>query len=104
MCDLATVSSLAAAAEEGQQQDVSREADLSGAVSATLTFSYRRSCRRIMAEALKLKISNNGGTSWTTLQTYTMNGSDASQVPQSPLTSLPTLPQTPRFNLFVQAM
>jgi type II secretory pathway pseudopilin PulG len=61
---------------------VSREADLSGATIATLTFSYRRSAGG-NGGSIKVEVSDDGGPPWTTLQTYNMNGSDASQVPQS---------------------
>ena len=66
----------------GPSTEVSREVDLSGASSATLTFSYRRSAGG-NGGSVKVEASNNGGTSWTTLQTYNMNGSDLSQVPQT---------------------
>ena len=66
----------------GASTSVSREADLSGAISATLTFSYRRSAGSNGGN-LKVQVSGDGGASWTNLQTYTMNGSDASQVPQT---------------------
>jgi type II secretory pathway pseudopilin PulG len=66
----------------GPPTSVSREVDLSGAATATLTFSYRRSAGA-NGGTIKVEASNNGGASWTTLQTYNMNGSDASQVPQS---------------------
>ena len=66
----------------GPSTEVSREVDLSGALSATLTFSYRRSVGG-NGGSIKVEASNNGGTSWTTLQTYNMNGSDGSQIPQT---------------------
>ena len=66
----------------GPSTEVSREVGLSGALSATLTFSYRRGAGG-NGGTITVQASNNGGTSWTTLQTYNMNGSDASQVPQS---------------------
>jgi Tfp pilus assembly protein PilE len=66
----------------GASTAVSREADLSGATTATLTFSYRRSSGGNGGN-IKVEISGNGGGSWTTLQTYTMNASDASQVSES---------------------
>ena len=61
---------------------VIREVDLSVAVSATLTFSYRRSAGTD-GGSIKVEVSDDGGPPWTTLQTYAMDGSDASQVPQS---------------------
>jgi len=66
----------------GPSTEVSREVDLSGAATATLTFSYRRSAGG-NGGSIKVEASSNGGASWTTLQTYNMNGSDPSQVPQS---------------------
>jgi hypothetical protein len=66
----------------GPSTSISREVNLSGATTATLTFSYRRGAGANGGNN-KVEASNNGGASWTTLQTYTMNGSDASQVPQS---------------------
>ena len=65
----------------GPPTGVTREADLSGSTTATLTFSYRRSAGA-NGGTVKLSISGDGGTNWTVLQTYKMNGSDASQVPQ----------------------
>ena len=66
----------------GPSTEVRREVNLSGAASATLTFSYRRSAGA-NGGSIQVEASNNGGASWTTLQTYTMNGSDLSQVPQT---------------------
>jgi hypothetical protein len=66
----------------GPSTEVSGEVDLSGAASVTLAFSYRRGVGG-NGGTIKVEASNNGGTSWTTLQTYTMNGNDASQVPQT---------------------
>jgi len=64
---------------------LSREADLTGATTATLTFSYNRS--RVEAApdpgTITLAVSSNGGSSWTNLQTYVMSAEDGSQVPQS---------------------
>jgi hypothetical protein len=66
----------------GPPTDVRREADLSGAVSATITFSYRRSAGDNGGN-IKVEASSNGGVSWSTLRTYAMTGSDTSQVSQS---------------------
>jgi len=60
--------------------EVSREVDLSGAASAILPFSYRRSAGENGGN-ITVEASNNGRTTWTILQTSTMNGSDVSQVP-----------------------
>jgi hypothetical protein len=65
----------------GPTTEVSREVNLSGAASATLTFSYRRGTGG-NGGSIKVEASNNGGTSWTTLQIYNMNASDLNQVPQ----------------------
>ncbi len=66
----------------GPTTAVSREVDLSGAASATLSFSYRRGVGG-NGGSITVQASNNGGTSWTTLQTYNMNSTDVSQVPQT---------------------
>jgi len=66
----------------GLATSVSREANLTGAATATLTFSYLRTAGSNGGN-IKVQASGDGGASWTNLQTYTMNGSDASQVPQS---------------------
>jgi type II secretory pathway pseudopilin PulG len=66
----------------GGATGVIRVVDLSVAVSATLTFSYRRSAGS-NGGSIKVQVSDDGGPPWTTLQTYNLNGSDASQVPQS---------------------
>ena len=55
---------------------VLREANLSGAGYASLSFNYMRDNYSASIPA-QLEISGNGGSSWTTLQTYS-NGSDAS--------------------------
>lgn len=61
---------------------ISREADLTGTTTATLTFSYRRRVD-VAGGAITLAVSGNGGTNWTNLQTYVMDAEDASQVPQT---------------------
>ncbi len=66
----------------GPPTSVNRETDLSGASSATLTFSYLRTAGGNGGN-ISVQISGDGGVSWTNLQTYTMNGSDISQVPQT---------------------
>ncbi len=66
----------------GPSTEVSREVDLSTTTSATLTFTYRRNDDQ-NGGTIKLEISNDGGTSWTTLQTYAMNGIDPIPIPQS---------------------
>ena len=54
-------------ADSGLNASIEREADLSGADSATLEFDYRLD--EDEAE-YKLEISGNGGASWTTLAVY----------------------------------
>ena len=66
----------------GPPTSVTREADLSGGISATLTFSYLRTSGANGGN-ISVQVSGNGGASWTTLHTYTMNGNDSSQIPQS---------------------
>jgi Tfp pilus assembly protein PilE len=66
----------------GGATGVIREADLSGATTATLTFSYRRSTGANGGTIL-VTVSDDGGPPWITLQTYIMDGADASQIPQS---------------------
>lgn len=66
----------------GPATDLSREVDLSGAGAATLSFRYRRSSGA-NGGAIRIEVSGDGGGNWTTLQTYSMNGSDPTQVPQS---------------------
>ena len=48
---------------------VSREADLTGATSATLTFLYDRRTSE-NGGSISVEVSDNGGSTWTTLQTY----------------------------------
>ena len=62
---------------------LSREEDLTGASSATLTFSYRRLRLQNPKGSITLSVSSDGGANWTDLQTYRLNGTDPSQVPQT---------------------
>ena len=64
-------------------RSLSREADLTGASSATLTFSYRRSRQKNSNGNITLSVSSDGGANWTDLQTYKLNGTDPSQIPQT---------------------
>ena len=66
----------------GPSTEVRREVNLSGATTATLTFTYRREVTG-NAGQIRLEASNNGGSTWTTLQTYSLNTSDVTQIPQS---------------------
>lgn len=63
---------------------LSRQANPYGATSATLTFSYRRYRSGVGKDgSVAVEASGDGGSNWTTLQTYSINGSDGSDVPQS---------------------
>jgi len=64
---------------------VSREADLTGAISATLSFVYMSDSFGSSA-SVKAEVSSNGGANWTTLGVYT-------------LTNISTAPITPTFNI-----
>ncbi|MGY8873202.1 MAG: DUF6701 domain-containing protein, partial [Pseudomonadales bacterium] len=61
---------------------VYREADLSGATSATLSFVYRRGANQ-GNQTVVLSVSNNGGSSWTNLQSYYIDRSNTSAVSAS---------------------
>ncbi len=59
-----------------------RGVDLSGASSATLSFTYRR--RATGATGLVyLEVSSNGGSSWQRLAAYPLNADDGAQITQS---------------------
>ena len=59
-----------------------RGADLGGATSATLSFTYRR--RAAGATGLvHLEVSSNGGSSWGRLASYPLNADDGAGVAQS---------------------
>ena len=59
-----------------------RGADLGGAASATLSFTYRR--RAAGATGLvHLEVSSNGGSSWGRLASYPLNADDAAQTAQN---------------------
>lgn len=62
---------------------VLRSADLSGATSATLTFSYRRRQLGDSGGSVTLAVSGSGGSGWSDLATYNLHGNDGSPVPQS---------------------
>ena len=57
---------------------VAREADLSDATSATLSFHYRRQLQGKPAGSASIQVSGNGGSSWATVGSIALNG------PQSP--------------------
>ncbi len=65
---------------------VSRDVDLGGALTATLSFSYRRGTFGDPVATngtMTLDISDNGGSTWTTLKTYYFNGTDNAQTAES---------------------
>ena len=66
-------------AQNYSNRGVFREADLSGATSATLSFAYRRGVNQ-GSQTIVLSISNNGGSSWTNLQSYVVNSTNTSTV------------------------
>ena len=54
-----------------------REANLSGAVSATLSFQYKRSSFDGTSDYVAIQASANGGSTWTELARYKGAGSDS---------------------------
>ncbi|HSR44476.1 MAG TPA: immunoglobulin-like domain-containing protein [Acidimicrobiia bacterium] len=67
----------------GAIRSVFRQADLSGATSATLTFSYEQNNTFGTDPVVVLEVSGNGGGSWSALQSYTVNIDINSPVSQS---------------------
>jgi hypothetical protein len=59
------------------RQGVEREADLSAATAATLTFDYRRVSLDNASEYVTVEISNDGGASWTELDRFRGPSNDA---------------------------
>ena len=59
-----------------------RGADLSGASSATLSFTYRRRAAGATG-IVYLEVSSNGGSSWQRLAAYPLNADDGAQITQS---------------------
>ena len=55
----------------GGQPSLTREADLSGAVSANLIFDWRTTSGVDASDSVIVEISANGGGSWTTLENFT---------------------------------
>ncbi len=62
---------------------IHRRADLSEAMSATLTYSYARTKAGGAAGLVRVSVSSDGGGSWSTLATYTLDATDASPRLQS---------------------
>ena len=60
----------------------SRQVDLSVATSATLTFNYRTGYAT-GALRVDLQVSDDGGSTWDTLQSYVVNSTSFTAVPQS---------------------
>ncbi len=58
---------------------VDRSADLGAAEDATLRFSWRRRSQGQASGSVAVRISANGGTSWTTLMTLPLAGSQKQQ-------------------------
>ncbi|MDX2342658.1 MAG: hypothetical protein QNL26_02305, partial [Acidimicrobiia bacterium] len=56
----------------GTDATVEREADLSRFASATLSFNYKVNQRPLGAGSVALKVSNDGGGSWVTLDTWSL--------------------------------
>ncbi|MGI9586127.1 MAG: hypothetical protein ACR2N7_11115, partial [Acidimicrobiia bacterium] len=52
----------------------SRTADLTNAISATLSFGYRRQIQGQVSGSVTVQVSSNGGSSWTTLTTISFSG------------------------------
>lgn len=59
-------------------QTVWREADLTGAASATLSFDYRRENLSGSGDYVAIEVSYNGGSSWTELDRFTGTADDVS--------------------------
>jgi len=61
------------AATGGTNYGLRREADLSSATVATLTFDYRVDDDAGGGGTTRIQVSDNGGSTWTTLQTYNLS-------------------------------
>lgn len=60
-----------------------READLSGATAATLSFDYQRLLPGNNPGSISLQISKDGGVNWTTLHLFDLSLSDATLLRQT---------------------
>lgn len=69
-------------AQTFSNRGVYREADLSDASSATLSFVYRRGVAQ-GNQTIILSVTNNGGSSWTELQSYFINSTNTAPVTAS---------------------
>ncbi len=63
-------------------ESLHREADLSDATTATLTFNYQRDVVEPEG-SVTVQVSGNGGASWTSLKTYNLTATDPTPVPES---------------------
>ncbi|MEL7448206.1 MAG: right-handed parallel beta-helix repeat-containing protein [Pseudomonadota bacterium] len=61
-------------------RSLTRQANLSGAVSATLSYNYRRQLLEGSGGSVRVEASNNGGSSFSLLTTINLNGSDGGQI------------------------
>ncbi|MEN8207284.1 MAG: hypothetical protein ABFS24_14945, partial [Pseudomonadota bacterium] len=64
-------------------KSVEREADLSGAGTAILTFDYRRSRLDDSADRVNIEVSGDGGGSWNTLEDFRGPDNDPAYVTTS---------------------
>ncbi len=56
---------------------ISRQANLSGYVSAVLSFDYRREALDDSSDFVMIQVSSNGGTAWTELDRYDGSATDS---------------------------
>ena len=62
----------------GGQPSAAREVNLAGAIGATLSFDWRTTSGVDSSDSVVLEISDNGGGTWTTLETFTnLSGSNS---------------------------
>lgn len=62
----------------GGDPGVARQADLTGAVIATLSFQWRTTVQIEANDSVIVEVSANGGSTWTTLQNFTgLNGGES---------------------------
>ena len=64
-------------------QTVWREADLSAATSATLSFDYRRENLSGSSDYVAVDVSYDGGSNWTELDRFFGTATDSSYLPYS---------------------
>jgi uncharacterized repeat protein (TIGR01451 family) len=67
----------------GGDKGVSREVDLLGATSATLSFQYRRNRLDDVNDYVTISVSANGGISWTELERFAGPNNDGNNQPAS---------------------